>query len=137
MNPQALPADAAGFDTDVLVVGAGPVGLTLVMDLAGRGVRVTVAELRAYGEPPNVKCNHVASRTMERFRQLGVANRVFRPSDAELDFARRLITRYAEAMAQGIGTIDFEGKMVDGPLLKRSQRLVALGEHLARIEGMR
>lgn len=70
-------------------------------------------------------------------RQLGVANRVFRPSDAELDFARRLIARYTEASAQGIGTIDFEGKMVDGPLLKRSQRLVALGEHLARIEGVR
>jgi citrate lyase subunit beta/citryl-CoA lyase len=70
-------------------------------------------------------------------RQLGVANRVFRPSDAELDFARRLIARYAEATAQGYGTIDFEGKMVDGPLLKRSQRLVALGEHLARIEAVR
>ncbi len=70
-------------------------------------------------------------------RQLGVANRVFRPSDAELDFARRLITRYTEAMAKGLGTIDFEGKMVDGPLLKRSQRLVALGEHLARFEAAR
>lgn len=78
MNTPTPPADATGFDTDVLVVGAGPVGLTLAMDLAGRGVRVTVAELRAYGEPPNVKCNHVASRTMERFRQLGVADKLRR-----------------------------------------------------------
>lgn len=70
-------------------------------------------------------------------RQLGVAHRVFRPSDGELDFARRLIARYAQAVAQGLGTIDFEGKMVDGPLLKRSQRLVALGEHLARTEAAR
>ena len=67
-------------------------------------------------------------------RQLEVAHRVFRPSDAELDHARRLIARYAEATARGIGTIDFEGKMIDGPLLKRAQRLVALGEHLARGE---
>lgn len=77
MSTSSAPADA-GFDTDVLVVGAGPVGLTLAMDLSGRGVRVTVAELRAYGEPPNVKCNHVASRTMERFRQLGVADKLRR-----------------------------------------------------------
>jgi 2-polyprenyl-6-methoxyphenol hydroxylase-like FAD-dependent oxidoreductase len=61
------------FDTDVLVVGAGPVGLTLAMDLAWRGVKVTVAELRHRGEPPNVKCNHVSARSMEIFRRLGVA----------------------------------------------------------------
>jgi len=64
-------------------------------------------------------------------RQLNVANRVFRPSDAELEHARRLIARYEEAMARGIGTIDFEGKMVDGPLLKRAQRLVAFADALA------
>lgn len=78
MSDSTQPAGEAGFDTDVLVVGAGPVGLTLAMDLAGRGVRVTVAELRAYLEPPNVKCNHVAARTMERFRQLGVAAKLRR-----------------------------------------------------------
>jgi len=60
-------------ETQVLVVGAGPVGLTLAMDLASRGIRVTVAELRHRGEAPPVKCNHVAARSMEIFRRLGVA----------------------------------------------------------------
>jgi 2-polyprenyl-6-methoxyphenol hydroxylase-like FAD-dependent oxidoreductase len=79
MTPAPLPgAAAAPFDTDVIVVGAGPVGLSLAMDLAGRGVRVTVAELRAWREPPSVKCNHVSARSMERFRQLGVADRLRR-----------------------------------------------------------
>lgn len=64
------------FETDVLVVGGGPVGLTLAMDLAGRGVRVTIAEIRRYAEPPNVKCNHVSARTMEVFRRLGVAQKL-------------------------------------------------------------
>jgi 2-polyprenyl-6-methoxyphenol hydroxylase-like FAD-dependent oxidoreductase len=49
------------------------VGLTLAMDLAWRGIDVTVLELRHRGEPPNVKCNHVAARSMEIFRRLGVA----------------------------------------------------------------
>jgi 2-polyprenyl-6-methoxyphenol hydroxylase-like FAD-dependent oxidoreductase len=61
---------------DVLVVGAGPVGLTLATDLAQRGVQVAVCEVRAFAEPPNVKCNHVAARTMEVFRRLGVAQKL-------------------------------------------------------------
>ena len=36
----------------VLVIGAGPVGLTAAMDLAWRGIDVTVVELRHRGEPP-------------------------------------------------------------------------------------
>ena len=60
----------------VLVVGGGPVGLTLAMDLAWRGVDVVVAEVRQRGEPPDVKCNHVAARSMEIFRRLGVASKV-------------------------------------------------------------
>lgn len=61
------------IEAQVLIVGAGPVGLTLAMDLAQRGVRVVVAETRHRGEPPNVKCNHVSARSMEIFRRLGVA----------------------------------------------------------------
>jgi len=60
----------------VLIVGAGPVGLTLAMALAQRGITVTVVETRHAGEPPEVKCNHVSSRSMEIFRRLGVAQAV-------------------------------------------------------------
>jgi 2-polyprenyl-6-methoxyphenol hydroxylase-like FAD-dependent oxidoreductase len=64
------------MNTDVLVVGGGPVGLTLAMDLARRGVGVTIAKTRAAGEAPSVRCNHVSARTMEIFRRLGVAGAV-------------------------------------------------------------
>lgn len=57
--------------TKVAIVGGGPVGLCLAMDLAWRGVEVSVMELRPAGELPSVKCNHVSSRTMETFRRLG------------------------------------------------------------------
>ena len=64
------------INTQVLIVGGGPVGLTLAIDLAQRGVEVMVAEIRTPGEPPSVKCNHVAARTMEIFRRLGVVRAV-------------------------------------------------------------
>src|SRR3954468_10613647 len=63
-------------EAQVLVVGGGPVGLTLAMDLAQRGIRTVVAELRHKGEPPSVKCNHVSARSMEIFRRLGVAKAI-------------------------------------------------------------
>lgn len=74
------------LETQVLIVGAGPVGLTLAMDLARRGISVMVAETRRRGEPPSVKCNHVAARTMEIFRQLGVAQ-VVRDAGLPLEHA--------------------------------------------------
>jgi 2-polyprenyl-6-methoxyphenol hydroxylase-like FAD-dependent oxidoreductase len=64
------------IETSVLVVGAGPVGLTLAMDLAWRGIDVTIAELRSGGEQPSVKCNQVSARSMEIFRRLGFARNV-------------------------------------------------------------
>src|SRR6516165_11148290 len=67
---------ATPINTEVLIAGGGPVGLTLAMDLAQRGVGVTVAEMRAAGQPPSVRCNHVSARTMEIFRRLGVVRAV-------------------------------------------------------------
>ena len=67
---------ARGSEAVVLIVGAGPVGLTLAIDLAWRGIDVTVVETRSRAAPPEPKCNHVAARTMEIFRRLGLARKV-------------------------------------------------------------
>lgn len=60
----------------VIIVGAGPVGLCLALDLAGRGIAVTILEQRHAAAPPSVKCNHISSRTMETLRRLGLAAEV-------------------------------------------------------------
>lgn len=64
------------IESQVVIVGAGPVGLTLALDLASRGIESCVLELRHRGEPPSVKCNHVAARSMEIFRRLGFVEQV-------------------------------------------------------------
>jgi 2-polyprenyl-6-methoxyphenol hydroxylase-like FAD-dependent oxidoreductase len=79
-------------DADVLIVGAGPVGLTLAIDLAQRGVSVTVAEMRAAGEAPVGRSNVVSARSMEAFRRLGIARAVREaglPADYPHDVAIR------------------------------------------------
>jgi 2-polyprenyl-6-methoxyphenol hydroxylase-like FAD-dependent oxidoreductase len=69
-------ASCSLLTSSVLIVGAGPVGLCLALDLAQRGVHCLVLERRSAGEAPSVKCNHVSARTMETFRRLGLAARV-------------------------------------------------------------
>lgn len=64
-------------------------------------------------------------------RQAELANVHFSPSPKEIDFSRRLIQAYDEAERQGIGTIAFEGLMVDGPLVKRAKAVVAVAERMA------
>ena len=59
----------------VLVVGGGPVGLTLAIDLGRRGVRCTLIEQKEAPQflPKMERCN---ARTMEIFRRLGIADQV-------------------------------------------------------------
>jgi 2-polyprenyl-6-methoxyphenol hydroxylase-like FAD-dependent oxidoreductase len=62
-------------DTQVLIVGAGPVGLTLALDLGLRGVRCTLIDRNATSIqlPKMERCN---ARTMEIYRRLGISERV-------------------------------------------------------------
>lgn len=77
---------------EVLVVGAGPVGMTLALDLAARGVNVTVAETRYPHEPPSVKCNQISARSMEIFRRLGLADRL-RDAGLPADYPNDVVSR--------------------------------------------
>ena len=80
-------------EADVVVVGAGPVGLTLAIDLAGRGIKVVVAETRArMPKPPSVKCNHVAARSMEQYRRLGIVAKV-RDAGLPADYPNDVVFR--------------------------------------------
>ncbi len=63
------------MDTDVLIVGAGPTGLTLAIDLGRRGVRCTLVEQK--DRPAFLpKMERVNARTMEIYRRMGLSQKV-------------------------------------------------------------
>jgi 2-polyprenyl-6-methoxyphenol hydroxylase-like FAD-dependent oxidoreductase len=59
----------------IVIAGAGPVGMTLVLELARRGVPSVLVNDRP-GPSPEPKANATSPRTMEHFRRLGVAERI-------------------------------------------------------------
>src|SRR5215213_9542757 len=84
------------MDTQVLIVGAGPVGLTLALDLGRRGVRCTLVEQKTAPHmwPKMERCN---ARSMEIYRRLGIAEKIRAaglPSSVPMDVF--IITSLAE-----------------------------------------
>jgi 2-polyprenyl-6-methoxyphenol hydroxylase-like FAD-dependent oxidoreductase len=61
--------------TDVIIVGAGPAGLSLALCLARQGIRSVVLERRP-GENEHPRAHYVNTRTMELFRQWGIRDAV-------------------------------------------------------------
>ncbi|WP_019814452.1 FAD-dependent monooxygenase [Saccharomonospora saliphila] len=61
--------------TSVVVVGAGPVGCTLALELARHNVRCTVVE-RAPTTTPHPKMDFLNARSMELLRRVGVAEAI-------------------------------------------------------------
>ncbi|MSP00775.1 MAG: 2-polyprenyl-6-methoxyphenol hydroxylase [Acetobacteraceae bacterium] len=60
---------------DVIVAGAGPVGLTLAIDLGRRGIRCLIMEKNPT-TAPWPKMDRSNARTMEFYRRIGIVDRV-------------------------------------------------------------
>ncbi|WP_432937063.1 FAD-dependent monooxygenase [Kribbella sp. CA-253562] len=71
------PSSDSANRVGVLIVGAGPAGLTLAIDLARRGVACHVVEATDE-RPVNPRCNTTSARSMEIFRRLGLADEIRR-----------------------------------------------------------
>ena len=62
--------------------------------------------------------------------QIDIINETFSPSTAELEQARRVVEAFREAERVGRGSTSLDGKVVDVPVVKRAEALLALAESL-------
>ena len=63
--------------------------------------------------------------------QVRICNEEFGPSEEEVAAARRLVAAYDEALAQGRGSVEIDGKMVDIPIAERAKGVIRLADALA------
>jgi len=93
--------------TDVLIVGAGPVGLTLAASLAAAGIRAVLVDKQAAGANTSRACV-VHSRTLEVLRELKVSE--------ELVNRGLIVPRFTvRDRDRVLMTIDFGGLPTDYP----------------------
>ncbi|HGN7730496.1 TPA: citrate (pro-3S)-lyase subunit beta [Streptococcus pyogenes] len=59
-------------------------------------------------------------------RQIPLVNEIYTPTKKEIDHAKQVIWAIREAESKGSGVISLNGKMVDKPIVERSERVIAL-----------
>ena len=62
--------------------------------------------------------------------QVPLANAAFRPTDAEIAHSLQVVDAAKQMAAQGIGAFTVNGRMVDGPFIRRAEAIVALARKL-------
>lgn len=62
--------------------------------------------------------------------QIVLANEVFRPSDAAIVHAVRVLEETRKKLAEGVGAFVVDGRLIDGPFITEAEHTVALAKRL-------
>ncbi|MBI4298532.1 MAG: CoA ester lyase [Chloroflexi bacterium] len=62
--------------------------------------------------------------------QIETINSIFSPAPQEVEYAKRVVQAFEEAEALGRGATSLDGKLIDVPIVKRAQKLLALAESI-------
>ena len=60
--------------------------------------------------------------------QIEAINAAFSPSDDEVSYARQVVEAWNRAEAEGRGSADLDGRMIDVPVIKRAQNLLEFAD---------
>lgn len=62
--------------------------------------------------------------------QIALANEIFRPTEAEIAFAQRVVEAAEIAAQTGTGAFTVDGRMIDAPFIKRARAIVAIARQI-------
>src|ERR671917_2767330 len=132
-------------ETDVLIVGAGPTGLTLACELLRRDVRCCIID-KAPAPATTSRALGLQPRTLELFDTMGIVDRVLSTggpvTDANLYAGDRLLLTLSAAGLRNLDTpyprlwITPQAS-VERPLIERLQELGGMVERSRELEGFR
>lgn len=57
--------------------------------------------------------------------QIETINKVYMPTQKEIDYALRVVKAKEEAFSKGLGVFSLDGKMVDKPVIERAEKVIA------------
>jgi citrate lyase subunit beta / citryl-CoA lyase len=63
--------------------------------------------------------------------QVPVVNEMLAPTEAEVQWCRKVVAAFAEAEKAGSASIQLEGKFIDYPIVYRAERVIAMAERIA------
>jgi citrate lyase subunit beta/citryl-CoA lyase len=65
--------------------------------------------------------------------QVDICNEVWAPSDADVDHARRVIAAFEEALADGLGVVTVDGRMIENLHVDNARRVLATADAIAAL----
>jgi citrate lyase subunit beta/citryl-CoA lyase len=65
--------------------------------------------------------------------QVGIANDVWSPTEAEVAHAREVIAAFDEALAAGKGVVQLNGRMIENLHVDNARRAIAIAEAIAEL----
>ena len=74
-------------------------------------------------------------KTLIHPKTIAAANAAFSPREEDIAWARKIAEAHGAAMAEGKGVLQVDGKLVEGLHVAEAQRLVAMADMIAEIEG--
>ncbi len=123
-----------GNETDVLVVGAGPVGLAMACELLSHGMRCRIIDQQA-SPVQNSRALNVQARTLEMFENMGVIDQI----EAAGTKARGLTTYDGDKILLRMSLQHIREEESQYPfllILPQSQTEHILGERLSELGGV-